>query len=182
MGIPANGMFIFGERTETMSSKLLDNGLAVMEFARNNTLAFLEDVPEEKWGHQPAPNANHAMWIIGHLAVTDDYFLTNLAGRDSKLPADWSGLFGMGSQPQGDLSAYPSPSDVRDQLRPRREELFSWFKSLSEEKLIEPLTDDWKQFAPNYIGLASSLAWHEGLHAGQLTVVRKSLGIAPKFG
>ena len=34
-------------------------------------------------------------------------------------------------------------------------------------------------FAANLGMLMTSIAWHEGLHAGQLTVVRKSLGLAP---
>ena len=50
------------------------------------------------------------------------------------------------------------------------------------EQLISPVPEEWNSFGANYGILMGTLAWHEGLHAGQLTVIRKSLGIVPKFG
>jgi hypothetical protein len=44
------------------------------------------------------------------------------------------------------------------------------------------LPKDYEMFAANYCGLASSLAWHEGMHAGQLTMLRRDIGLGPKFG
>jgi hypothetical protein len=48
--------------------------------------------------------------------------------------------------------------------------------------LTSPLPKELETFARSYGGMMCSIAWHEGVHAGQLTVVRKSLGLAPKFG
>lgn len=164
-----------------MSGKSVQAGLAALEFSRRALLGFLEDVPEGKWCHQPIPGANHALWIVGHLAHTDNYFLTAVAGRESRVPADWDELFGMGSKPVGDPGKYPNPAAVKDVLRSRRDELLAWFSSLSDAQLAKPLEGDLAGFAPDHAALASSIAWHEGLHSGQLTVVRKSLGFAPKF-
>lgn len=165
-----------------MNSKLLESGLTVLNFARKNTLSFLEDVPEDKWCHCPIPGANHAMWIAGHLAHSDNFFVSSLAAQASKVPQAWDDLFGMGSKPQSDPAIYPQPAEMREIMAERREALLAWYRSLNEAKLIEPLPEDWRPFAPDFIGLAHSIAWHEGLHAGQLTVVRKGLGLAPKFG
>ncbi len=165
-----------------MASHLLATGIRGLEFARRATLGFVEDVPDDQWCHQPGRGANHACWIIGHLATTDNYFLTNLTGQDSKVPESWEKLFGMGSQPSPNRADYPAAAELKDRLRSRREDLLAWFRTLSPEKLLEPLPKDWQNFAPDHIGLAVSIAWHEGMHAGQLTVVRKSLGLAPKFG
>ena len=60
-----------------------------------------------------------------------------------------------------------------------------WIPYLDDHRaaaIAQPLPDDIKGFAANHATLMTTLAWHEGLHAGQLTIVRKSLGIAPKFG
>lgn len=165
-----------------MSHQLVDSGVAVLDFARSNTLSFLADVPEDKWCHQAIAGANHALWVVGHLAVVDDYFISSFGGQDSRLPEAWGELFGMGSTPSSDASAYPRPAEIRDALGSRRADLIAWFESLSDDKLVAPLSGDWEKFAPNTVGLAFSIAWHEGLHAGQLTVVRKSLGLAPKLG
>lgn len=32
------------------------------------------------------------------------------------------------------------------------------------------------------LSLASTTAWHEGMHAGQFTVVKAALGLKPKIG
>jgi len=165
-----------------MSKTIVESGLIVLTFSRKALLGMLEDVPEDRWTHQPIASANHAAWIAGHLAHTDNYFLTAVAGMATRIPADWDELFGMGSQPVDDPSAYPSPAFLRDHLGARREELIAWFRSLTDAQARAPLPEALLSFAPTFGQLAHSLAWHEGMHTGQLTVVRKSLGIAPKFG
>ncbi len=164
-----------------MSQELLESGLRALEFSRRNLLALLEDIPDDKLCHQPVAGGNHALWIMGHLTQTDEWFPRGFGGYESRLPAQWNELFGMGSKPVGDVSAYPPVAEIREAMNSRRQEMIGWFKSMPPEKLLEPLGGDWEMFAPNHVGLAQSIAWHEGMHTGQLTVVRKSLGIAPKY-
>ena len=165
-----------------MADILLDNGLAVLAFARRATLAFLDDLPEDKLCYSPVPDGNHAMWLIGHVTVTDDAVCSGLGGGPAKCPEGWNGLFGMGSTPMPDPSAYPSATELKEHLHARREDLIAWFRSMDHAKLTQALPEDSLRFAPNYAGLMASLAYHEGLHAGQLRVITKSLGKPPKFG
>lgn len=165
-----------------MSNSILEQGSTVLAFSRRALLGISEDIPADKLTYQPFPGANHALWIQGHLASTDDYFLTALGRRKSELPAAWGALFGMGSSPAADARKYPALSEVRDALARCRESLLGWFRSLSASQLDAALPDDLKGFAPNHVGLMFSLAWHEGLHTGQLSAIRKSLGLKPKFG
>jgi len=160
---------------------LLENGLFRLDFARRVTLAMLEDVPFDRWCLQPVADANHAMWITGHLAAIDDFFLVNVGGRTSALPAGWTALFATGSKPVADLDAYPAPEVLMQQLAARREDLKSWFRSLGEEELLSPLPAGMR-FAANLAELMPSVAWHEAWHGGQLSLVRKALGLAPKLG
>ena len=164
-----------------MKRLLQTSGLATLGFARRATLGFLEDIPEAKLCYQPFSGANHALWIIGHVACTDNYFLSSVGGRETDFPAAWNELFGMGATVQTDAAAYPALGEVRGQLDSRREDLIAWFKSLDEEQLAAPLPADFQTFAPSHAALINSIAWHEGLHAGQLTVIRKALGLGPKF-
>lgn len=165
-----------------MGSEMIMGGLRAMDFARGMTLRYLEDIPDDKWCHQPIPNANHACWVVGHLAHSDNFFRTALAGRDSKVPEAWNGLFGMGSTATDDPSRYPSPAELRDMLASQRDDLKTWLASLSSEQAGKALEGDWVQFAPDLGSLPGSIACHESVHAGQLTLVRKSLGLSPKFG
>jgi hypothetical protein len=160
---------------------LVENGLFRLDFARRITLGMLEDIPHDRWCLQPIPDANHAMWIGGHLAATDDFFLVKVGGRTSALPAGWNELFATSSKPVSDLGAYPAPSEIQRQLADRRKDLKSWFQSLKEPELLAPLPGGMR-FAANVAELMPSVAWHEAWHGGQLSLVRKALGLAPKFG
>jgi len=164
-----------------MASNVIENGLAALKFARDATLGFLEDIPADKVLHQLTPGGNHALWITAHIALTDDDLLSGVGGRDRKCPENWTRLFGMGSKPVGDAGAYPAYDEIKQSLHERREELTAWFKSMNESQSAAPLPKDFEFFAPNHAALASSLAWHEGMHAGQLTMIRRDLGIGPKY-
>ena len=157
-------------------------GKATLEFARHGTVRLVEDIPADKLCHQPLGNTNHALWVLGHLACTDNFFLTSLAGRDPVIDESWNALFGMGSEPTEDPAAYPSPDEVKAGLDRARKAFLDWFQSLDERQLQEPLPEELRGFAPNYAGVMSSVAWHEGFHAGQLSAVRRSLGLPRAFG
>ena len=77
---------------------LLENGLHRLGVARQVTLLMLADIPHDQWCLQSIPGANHAMWIAGHVTVNDDFFLSRLAGRETRCPEGWPALFGAGSQ------------------------------------------------------------------------------------
>jgi uncharacterized damage-inducible protein DinB len=158
------------------------NGLHRLRFARSVTLRLLEDVPAEKWLLQPLPGANHVMWLLGHLAVTDQLFLDSLGAAGPRCPEEWQALFARGTLPLPEANAYPTPELLLDHLASRREELLAWFAALPDAELAAPLPEGLRGYAANLSDLMASIAWHEGWHCGQLTVVRKALGLSPKFG
>lgn len=164
-----------------MSELTRATGLAALGFARDKTVELLKSVPDDKWLHQPFAGANHAMWIAGHLAHGDDVFVTSLKPAESRLPEIWGKLFGPKSKPAGDAALYPSVEEMMNHLAHTRETLATWFNSLSDAQLRSPLPEGFTKFATSFAALMGTLAWHEGLHTGQLTVVRKSLGFEPLY-
>lgn len=164
-----------------MSVSAQEAGLVSMAFSRQALSGMLDTIPEENWCHQVTDGCNHPMWIVGHMAWTDDYFLQKLGGKPSALPADWGEKFGMGSKPSSDAGAYPPASEVREKFNNLRESLVAWYRGLSDEQLAAPLPEDLSGFAPNHAAWAGTMGWHEGLHTGQLTMARKSLGMTPLF-
>jgi len=165
-----------------MANPALTTGLDTLQFARRTTLMLLENFPADKLVYQPIPGGNHAAWIAGHIAYADDYFMHTLGVRERRLPESWHKSCGYQSKPVGDAGAYPPLTELIDQLGALREELIKWLGTFSPEEIAEPLPTDWKDFAPNYAAFIGAAACHESMHAGQLTVIRKSLGLAPKFG
>lgn len=165
-----------------MATHILETGLATLAFARKATLGLLDGLTDDQWLHQPFAGANHAMWIAGHIACSDEYFTNKVGGRPFNKFEAWQDKFFMNSKPTAEAKAYPPVTEVREALANNREQLISWFQTMDAAKLAAPLPDDLKDFAPTHGALIGTIAWHEGLHAGQLTVVRKSLGLSPVFG
>lgn len=157
-------------------------GIEALRFARRYLLKLLDGIPPEKLTYQPFAGANHAMWQVGHMAWTDHYFLANVAKVDSTFEESWNGLFGMGSEPTDDASKYPPIDEVVSVAEKKRGEMIDWLASLSEDEANTALPDDWSSFAPTYAALAGSMACHEGVHTGQLAMLRKSMGMAPAYG
>ncbi len=144
-----------------MTNDLIDAGLAALGFARQALLGMIDALPEDKILHQPCQGANHAMWILGHLACTDEFF--------------------MKSKPTTNAADYPPIAEVKEILAHNREALISLFSNMDEARLRSPLPGDLNS-APSHAALIPTIAWHEGMHTGQLTVIRKSLDLAPVFG
>ena len=89
--------------TETRSDALR-NGLGALAFARRLTTGMLEDIPEDQHTTPPCPGGNHAIWVAGHIALTDDQFRVGLGGHPPACPDSWRDLFGMGSKAEPDPS------------------------------------------------------------------------------
>ena len=166
----------------TATTTTHESAKAVLEFARSITLKMVDDIPAEKICAIPLDGTNHALWVLGHLAVTDNWFAGTLANRESVIDESWEPLFGMKSEPSADASTYPSLAEIKAGLERARQSLLSGFESLNEQQLQAPVPEALKGFAPNVGGAALTLAWHEGFHAGQLSAVRRSLGLPLTMG
>ncbi|MHC4065464.1 MAG: DinB family protein [Planctomycetota bacterium] len=158
------------------------HALTVLTFSRANTNRLLEDIPQDKLLHQTQDGGSHALWVMGHLAVTDDTIAGSYDSGGKKLPENYPELFGMGSKRTTDAAAYPPAGEVRERFVAARQRLLQAVETADAAVLDEALPQESRGFAPDKLGLLFSIAWHEGLHAGQLTMVRRSLGLGPKFG
>lgn len=166
----------------TTRSNLLESGLAALAFARSVSTKLIEGIPADQSMLQPVPDANHLRWIAGHLAWTDDAFLTMVTGAESGIPADWGAKFGYGSTVSSDPADYPELDALREACDERRGALIAWLESLSDEELMQPLPENLASFAPSIAALMGTMAAHEGMHAGQLTIIRKCLKLERVLG
>jgi uncharacterized damage-inducible protein DinB len=133
----------------------------------------------EEWTHQVHPNSNHALWFAGHLGEVDNFAVRVIAPEKAKEPAHYHELFGMGSQPSNNPANYPPVDEVVNYMRERRQTLIAAAENLPESDLDKPMPKGAPAFLSDFASLLEMLAWHEGMHAGQLTVVRRALGHEP---
>jgi hypothetical protein len=170
-------------QTEAPASQSATAGfIHQLKFARNGTKKILEGIPADKMCVIPSGCSKHALWIMGHLASTDDWLLSEFAKQKSNIPEAWQKLFGMKSAASADANAHPSVDEVRKAMDAAHAGVLKWIGSLTPEQLQTPMSKEWQAYAPTMGDLAGFFAWHEGYHAGQLSMVRKGLGLPAAFG
>ncbi len=136
----------------------------------------------EHWVYQVHANCNHPLWFVGHMATTDNFLLSMVAPEKSRLPEGFQAKFGVGSSPTNNPTDYPSPDEVVAVMRERRDTLLAVLDGFSDEDLARSTPAGAPDFLPDFGAVFELAVWHEGLHAGQLTVVRRALGFPPVMG
>jgi uncharacterized damage-inducible protein DinB len=162
-----------------MSHQLRDQILTAYDWTQTQLQKVFDAIPQDQFLHQPFPGANHALWTMGHLATVDQFFLKSVAARDAALFDKYATIFFAKSTPSPNADAYPPPAAVREYYDSSRQAFRSWIESLDDQQLAAPLPAEQQRFAPSLAGMLFRLLWHEGMHYGQLTVLRKSLGLSP---
>ncbi len=151
--------------------------------ARRMTERLLADFhTPEQWTKQVQSQCNHALWFAGHMGHTDNFMISILDPTQSRKVEGFGERFGTGSIPSPNAADYPPPEDVVAVMRERREKLLSLLDKMTDDALAKPTPQGTPEFIPDYAAIFGTVVWHEGLHSGQLTVLRKVLGLAPVMG
>jgi uncharacterized damage-inducible protein DinB len=166
----------------TVTLPALEYGLGALRFARGLLTTMTDDIPADRVTFQPVAGNNHVLWVLGHVAYSDDVIRCTLEGGASTFPKEWAPLFKDGSEPTDDAKRYPAPAELRRVLGETRQALIKWFSSMNEAQLAKPLPKSWQAFARSQGELMSSIAAHETFHAGQLSAVRRALKLGRKLG
>jgi len=139
---------------------------------------FTEDFTPEEYLHRPTEKSNCAAWLIGHLALSDRGVAKALGATDlPELPAGFEKQF---SREEGCPQAR-SFGDVKALLpifEKHRDLLTAAVERASSEQLDAPAPRQTPMFAT--VGeMANFMALHAAIHAGQITIIRRSLGRPP---
>jgi len=130
------------------------------------------------WTHQIFPGANHALWIVGHLAMVDNSVLGRFFSKPVEKP-DYSEKFGRKSNPSPNSADYPSPEDVLSLFHERRSTLLACIEACADAEFEKPAPPGVPPFIHNVGQMFAFTAVHEGMHTGQLSMCRRALGHAP---
>ncbi len=129
---------------------------------------------------QPAPNMNHAAWVVGHLALTADRVTCGmLLGIEPALPDVWKNLFSGRSRPNPDRSLYPPLTDLVEALASRHAAVSETLAN-AQPSLIEKATPHEgfrKRFPTMGQALLHTMIGHEQMHLGQLSAWRRVQGL-----
>lgn len=157
-----------------------------LKVARRLTTSFLADFNTlHDWFYQAHDQANHALWIVGHLGMADNAFASKFRPKLGDDREGWREKFWFGSEPQTDPKYYPPIDEVLDYFEVRRQVLLQVLGELTMPELLAPAPPPEAASplagAPNIGHVFFFIAYHEGMHSGQLSVARRGLGNPPLF-
>ena len=148
--------------------------------ARQMSERLLKDFKSpEHWTMQVHAGCNHALWFAGHMGYADNFFVSVVAPELATKRPDVDQKFGMGSQPTNQPAEYPPAETVLAFMRERRQTLLDVLDKLTDEDLARPTPEGSPDFLADLASVFEMAIWHEGMHSGQLTVVRRAIGHSP---
>lgn len=139
---------------------------------------YTADLTPQEYLHRPAPKANCAAWLIGHLTLSERNALKALGAPLPELPADYERRF---SQAEGCPTAeeFGDVTGLMPLFSEHRSRLIEAVRSASPEQLDKPLENARPPVFTTAGNLANFMAVHSAMHAGQITIIRRSLGRPP---
>jgi len=157
--------------------------VAALEFSGRGMEGLVADLDGADLVAAPTSRGgNHALWVIGHLAVSEASIVGRFIKGQEPALKEWQSLFGLGSQPTSDLSKYPAKAELLKKSQAVRQETLDLLRSLSEKDLDKPTSVQQNQELFGTIGRCLvTMVHHQAFHLGQIAVVRRALGRKPAF-
>jgi hypothetical protein len=142
----------------------------------------VQDIPSEAFSQAAFPGGKPPLWILGHLAIANDYSL-QLLGEPAACPPEWHATFGPGSA--AEVAGGPAAEDLLAELLRGAELVKQAVPRATPERLAQKHTVPMKQllrFTPTVGDLVGHLlSTHFATHLGQLSVWRRQRGLPAVF-
>ncbi len=163
--------------------KARDQILHQMGWARQYTRQLIDSIPRDLWYQMPNGYPSHVAWQVGHLSVAQ-YGLMLFRQR-GRMPGDLDIMpgwlrkqFGKGSTPSASAEGQPSPEELLSLFDKINQQSHQEASQFPASLLREPTEMPYAAY-PIKLGALLFCPIHEGVHAGQLGVLRRLLGLDP---
>ena len=161
----------------------LQIAIGQIKFARLYTISLIDEIDPADWFRQPTDGVSHVAWQVGHLAMAE-YALTMMRVRgkepeDAQLISnDFFRTFKKGSTPVANPSTYPPVAEIRGVFDRVHERALAELSGYTEDELQQTLPEPHALFDTK-LGSVYFCSAHEMLHAGQIGLLRRLLGMEP---
>jgi hypothetical protein len=134
------------------------------------------DLTDAEFFKAPMPGANHAGWIVGHIACSEDWVTSLLTGSKMQIPEDTHAMFKSGSVCHPDAARYPARRKLDELFRDSRAHALEAIKTFDAARWNDPNPKGNNGPFPTLGSLCALLGFHPFWHIGQLTVCRVFMG------
>jgi uncharacterized damage-inducible protein DinB len=149
---------------------------AQLAASRLINMMFADLTPQEML-HRPCPSGNCPAWILGHLILAERRFLLSAGGTVEPLPDGFEAKFAR-DELAPKLAEYGDVSGLLAMWNAVHDQLVKQTEAITIEQLETKL----EKPHPMFQTLGQLMVFaniHATMHAGQVSVIRRSLGRAP---
>ncbi|MDA0802776.1 MAG: DinB family protein [Planctomycetota bacterium] len=152
------------------------------------TLRYLAGFNESNRTLQRADLPNHPVWILGHLALTMQRFSMRFDagplpdsdfvegdGRQGDADRFDTESVSKDSTPSADPAHFPTLARAQDIFSTACDRMAAMLRTQPDTRFSEEVP--WHDGMQRVDALVARLAFHNGLHAGQLTDLRRAMGL-----
>lgn len=163
--------------------QMLRGAIGQIKFARDYTLQLLEATPRDRWFEIPEGLPTNIAWQIGHLTVSQyGLLMFRIRGRRPEDLSLISGRFRKAysreSIPSVDAASQPTADELVGRMSEVHQLGLAELSSVSPATLLEPVDMPYAAY-PIKLGAILFCPLHEHIHAGQIGLIRRGLGLAP---
>ena len=160
---------------------MLRAALAQIDFARRYTREMLAATPHDLWFTRPEGTPAHIAWQVGHLTVSQyGLLMFRIHGRrDTDLdliPGKFRKAFGRGSDPASESANQMTADELLERFEQVNEQAIRGLEGITAEVLLEPVEMPYAAY-PIKLGAILFCPLHEQIHAGQIGLTRRLLGL-----
>jgi hypothetical protein len=175
---------------------MMTAALGQIEWTRRYTLELLGATPRELWFQRPGDSSDqadhgsayqlptHIAWQVGHLAVSQyGLLMFRIHGRRDEdldlIPSRFRKAFARGSDPAAAAAGQCSADELFDRLESvHKSAIAGLTQGFDTGVLLEPVDMPYAVY-PIKLGAILFCPLHEQIHAGQIGLIRRALGLAP---
>jgi hypothetical protein len=162
---------------------ILGSAIRQIQFARDYTLQLLDATPLEHWFTIPAGLPSNIAWQVGHLTVSQyGLLMFRIRGRvpdDLELiPGKFRKAYSRGSAPSADPANQPSGEALMERMNRVLVSAIDELEAINPEVLLDPVDMPYAAY-PTKLGAILFCPLHEQIHAGQIGMLRRGLGLEP---
>lgn len=165
------------------ATTMLRSAIGQIDFARHYTLELLEATPHDRWFDVPEGLPTHVAWQVGHLTVSQyGLCMFRIRGRSPEdldlIPSPFRKAYSRSSTPKADAGSQPSPQELLERMARVHELAMGELAEVDPAVLLEPVDMPFAAY-PTKLGAILFCPLHEQIHAGQIGLLRRALGLEP---
>ena len=136
----------------------------------------LADLSDADLMQRPCSGSNSANWQIGHLIVSETFFVGACGGNAPELPAGFADRYTKETQKLDDPSQFAKKDELIKLFERVRGAMVEVARTIKPDQLDQPAPERIRSFCPTAGHVLLLVTNHQCMHIGQIQVLRRKLG------